>query len=125
MTHSRTVGALLAAAALAALPAPAFAQTEEVAEQANAVAAQAQELQDEANALTETINETDDDTTAAGDRELGDDEDDGFPWGLLGLLGLAGLLGLKRKDDHRDSDRHANTGTRMGTGTGTDRDPRL
>ena len=25
-------------------------------------------------------------------------EDDGFPWGLLGLLGLAGLLGRKRRD---------------------------
>ena len=29
------------------------------------------------------------------------DEDDGFPWGLLGLLGLAGLMGLKKDDrDH-------------------------
>ena len=28
-------------------------------------------------------------------------EDDDFPWGLLGLLGLAGLLGLKRRDDDR------------------------
>jgi MYXO-CTERM domain-containing protein len=27
------------------------------------------------------------------------EEDDDFPWGLLGLLGLAGLLGLKRKDN--------------------------
>ena len=27
------------------------------------------------------------------------DEDNDFPWGLLGLLGLAGLLGMKRKDD--------------------------
>ena len=26
-------------------------------------------------------------------------QDDEFPWGLLGLLGLAGLLGLKRRDD--------------------------
>jgi MYXO-CTERM domain-containing protein len=25
-------------------------------------------------------------------------EEDGFPWGLLGLLGLAGLLGRKRRD---------------------------
>jgi len=30
-----------------------------------------------------------------------DDDDDGFPWGLLGLLGLAGLLGLKRRDEDR------------------------
>ena len=30
------------------------------------------------------------------------EDDDEFPWGLLGLLGLAGLLGLKK----RDSDIH-------------------
>lgn len=31
-----------------------------------------------------------------------EDDDDGFPWGLLGLLGLIGLVGLKGKDDeHR------------------------
>lgn len=29
------------------------------------------------------------------------EDDDEFPWGLLGLLGLAGLLGLKRRDDDR------------------------
>ena len=39
------------------------------------------------------------------------DNDDEFPWGLLGLLGLAGLLGMKRRD--RD-DVHRTTGT--GTG---------
>lgn len=27
------------------------------------------------------------------------EDDDDFPWGLLGLLGLAGLLGRKKKDD--------------------------
>jgi hypothetical protein len=26
-------------------------------------------------------------------------EDDGFPWGLLGLLGLLGLIPRKRKDN--------------------------
>jgi hypothetical protein len=35
--------------------------------------------------------------------------DDGFPWGLLGLLGLAGLLGLKRND--RDDHHRTSTGT--------------
>ena len=30
-----------------------------------------------------------------------EEDDEDFPWGLLGLLGLAGLLGLKR-DDRRD-----------------------
>ncbi len=29
------------------------------------------------------------------------EEDDGFPWGLLGLLGLAGLLPRKRKEPQR------------------------
>lgn len=38
------------------------------------------------------------------------EDDDDFPWGLLGLLGLAGLLGLKKNDpdvhvDARRSDR--------------------
>ena len=31
--------------------------------------------------------------------DVDDDDDGGFPWGLLGLLGLAGLLGGKRRDD--------------------------
>lgn len=34
-----------------------------------------------------------------------DQDEDDFPWGLLGLLGLAGLLGLKRRDDHVRVDR--------------------
>jgi hypothetical protein len=36
------------------------------------------------------------------------DDDDDFPWGLLGLLGLAGLLGLKKKerDIHVDARRN-------------------
>lgn len=33
------------------------------------------------------------------------DEDDGFPWGLLGLLGLAGLIPRKRRDDVRTDTR--------------------
>jgi MYXO-CTERM domain-containing protein len=28
-----------------------------------------------------------------------DNDDDGFPWGLLGLLGLAGLIPRKRNTD--------------------------
>jgi MYXO-CTERM domain-containing protein len=28
-----------------------------------------------------------------------EDDDDGFPWGLLGLLGLAGLIPRKRRDE--------------------------
>ncbi|HEX8308438.1 MAG TPA: WGxxGxxG family protein [Allosphingosinicella sp.] len=36
------------------------------------------------------------------------EEEDDFPWGLLGLLGLAGLLGLKKKerDIHVDARRN-------------------
>ena len=30
-------------------------------------------------------------------------EDDRFPWGLLGLLGLAGLIPRKRRDIHVDN----------------------
>lgn len=39
------------------------------------------------------------------------DDDDDFPWGLLGLLGLAGLIGLKRRDDDVRVDRSANKRT--------------
>ncbi len=37
-----------------------------------------------------------------------EEEDDDFPWGLLGLLGLAGLLGLKKRerDIHVDARRN-------------------
>lgn len=32
------------------------------------------------------------------------DDNDGFPWGLLGLLGLGGLAGLRRREEpHRES----------------------
>ncbi len=31
--------------------------------------------------------------------DANDNDDDGFPWGLLGLLGLAGLAGLRHNDD--------------------------
>ena len=34
------------------------------------------------------------------------DEDDGFPWGLLGLLGLAGLLPRKRHSINVDNRTH-------------------
>ena len=40
------------------------------------------------------------------------DDDDDFPWGLLGLLGLAGLLGLKRRDDDVHIDRVDRVDTR-------------
>ena len=36
-------------------------------------------------------------------------EEDEFPWGLIGLLGLAGLLGMKR-GDRQDS--RSDTGSR-------------
>ena len=32
---------------------------------------------------------------------MSDDDNEDFPWGLLGLLGLAGLLGRKRDNDVR------------------------
>jgi len=45
----------------------------------------------------DTMNATDMGATAP----MADDEDEDFPWGLLGLLGLAGLLGRKRDNDVR------------------------
>jgi MYXO-CTERM domain-containing protein len=52
--------------------------------------------------------ETNNTTTTTVERE----EDNDFPWGLLGLLGLAGLLGGRKKerDIHVDA-RHNNKGT--------------
>lgn len=46
------------------------------------------------------------DTTYA--QPVQQEEDDDFPWGLLGLLGLAGLLGLKKRerDIHVDARRN-------------------
>jgi MYXO-CTERM domain-containing protein len=32
-----------------------------------------------------------------------EDDDNDFPWGLLGLIGLAGLLGRKRDDRRYDT----------------------
>ena len=46
------------------------------------------------------------DTTYA--QPVQQEDDDEFPWGLLGLLGLAGLLGLRKKerDIHVDARRN-------------------
>lgn len=45
-------------------------------------------------------------TTTHTERE----DDDGFPWGLLGLLGLAGLIPRGRKEVHvHDRDVHTHT----------------
>ena len=110
MTRSRKLQALIAGAALIAMPATAFAQSE-VTEQANEVAEQAEQLQQEANALSQTANAA----QGAGGEDVdeGTEEQrrdgDGFDWGLLGLLGLAGLLGLKRRD-RDDHNRGATTG---------------
>ena len=41
-------------------------------------------------------------TTEPGAGYVTQQNDDDFPWGLLGLLGLAGFIGLKRKDEDRD-----------------------
>ena len=127
MTYKlRTRHALLAAAALVALPGAALAQND-VEAQANQVAAEAQDLAQASNELANTVDtqQAADEGAAAGegregegDREDRRDRDDkDFPWGLLGLLGLAGLLGLKRRDDHHHHvDRHDRMG---GPGTGT------
>ena len=43
-------------------------------------------------------------------------EEEGFPWGLLGLLGLLGLIPRKKAPDVHIDNRH---GGGTGTGTGT------
>ncbi|MGZ8997469.1 MAG: WGxxGxxG family protein [Allosphingosinicella sp.] len=100
--------ALLGAAALALAPAPAFAQ-EDLSERANELAEQANDVQAQAGALANEAaaaegREADRADVARNDYEAnsGRDDDDGFPWGILGLLGLAGLLGLRKADrvDH-------------------------
>jgi hypothetical protein len=48
-----------------------------------------------APAVAQTATGTDGTTTT---QPIEQDDDDGFPWGLLGLLGLAGLLPRKQKD---------------------------
>ena len=50
-----------------------------------------------ASALAQTT--TDNVTVDTIDEPVERDDDDDFPWGLLGLLGLAGLLGRKKHDD--------------------------
>ena len=63
-----------------------------------------------ANAI-ETVPATDPyATTNVQYTDVEDDDDDGFPWDLLGLLGLAGLLGLRKRerDIHVDA-RHTDT----------------
>jgi hypothetical protein len=49
-----------------------------------------------ASVATTTADPLVNDTTVQPVRE---EDDNDFPWGLLGLLGLAGLLGRKKKDD--------------------------
>jgi len=57
-------------------------------------------------AASATAGTTVDGNMAATTYETEDDDND-FPWGLLGLIGLAGLLGRKR-DDHVHVDRRDN-----------------
>ena len=49
-----------------------------------------------------------DTANAQYDNRAQQDDDNDFPWGLLGLLGLAGLLGRKRqeRDIHVDARKH-------------------
>jgi MYXO-CTERM domain-containing protein len=111
--------ALIAAATLALLPAPAMAK-DDLADRANQLAEQANEVQAKAGELANDAVTADaardGDRAQAGDREGAtaasareEDDGDGGNWGLLGLLGLAGLLGLRRRPDthaaHRDGTR--------------------
>ncbi len=114
--------ALLAAAAILALPGAALAQND-VTDQVETVAEEANDLQQASNDLSAAVAEDQNAATdaaaadATGERDRDDGDDDSGKWGLLGLLGLAGLLGKKRRDDIRVDNR--------ATGTRTDRDGKL
>jgi MYXO-CTERM domain-containing protein len=58
-----------------------------------------------ATAMAQT--DTDNGTTEVRTVQREDDND--FPWGLLGLLGLAGLLGRKKRDSDIHVDARHNT----------------
>lgn len=113
MKSTLSMGTILWAAALVALPTVASAQDNA----ANNVAADSALANDAtadpalndpmasdlgtSNGLDSTAMPTDD--TLANDMALAETvaperEDDDFPWGLLGLLGLAGLMGRNKKD---------------------------
>ena len=47
----------------------------------------------------DTVDVAVNDTTGMTTQTRPVDDDNDFPWGLLGLLGLAGLLGRKRDND--------------------------
>lgn len=61
-----------------------------------------------AAALAQTNDSTAGTTDTTYSQPVEREDDDDFPWGLLGLLGLAGLLGLKKKerDIHVDARRN-------------------
>ena len=85
----RTTKILLAAALIAVTPATAVAQN----------------TADSDTTVTNTYDPATDTQQTTVTRE----EDNDFPWGLLGLLGLAGLLGRKRKEADIHVDARHNT----------------
>ena len=114
--------AACAAAALAAISSTALAQ-ENTANTVNAVdpavTTTADPLANDTNMImtdplvNDPMATTTTDPLAAdpmlNDTDVDDDDDGGFPWGLIGLLGLAGLLGTRRRDDDVRVDRTRDT----------------
>ncbi len=91
---------LLCAAALLALPAASLAQDNANTAVAVDTVATNDSMADPALGTADGFNDTvANDLALANTVEPERDDDDDFPWGLLGLLGLAGLLGRKRADD--------------------------
>lgn len=80
---SKTCRGLLCGAALLALSAPSLAQNTSATD--NMV-------------VEDGFNANDDATVDRTVTTTRTEDDDDFPWGLLGLLGLAGLMGRKRRD---------------------------
>ena len=64
-------------------------------------------------AMPTTVTAQTDTGVMAGTTDLGDDDEDGFPWGLLGLLGLAGLMGGRKREvvDRTYTSTHTTGGT--------------
>jgi LPXTG-motif cell wall-anchored protein len=88
MASRTTAKIVLAAAFVAMTPAAAFAQNAEGTTVSNSY-----------DPATDTQQQT----------TVTREEDNDFPWGLLGLLGLAGLLGRKKKEADVHVDARHNT----------------
>lgn len=97
MSRSSVSAALAAVSLIALSPAAASAQSTATADNSTVVLDNATNMDSGTDPALNTATADPYATTPPVGPTEEDDND--FPWGLLGLLGLAGLLGLKRRDD--------------------------